>query len=213
MLANKRIVLNEKLKLSIVGFNRYVSQISLSIKPEDFEKFKNSSNAQFSILLQDLVEKSLTSHKTAIQQTIKEDLRKWAAYNDALIKIVQEQKAMGMTWCKKLDDKWAKAPPIEHWNKEHYQEYLPYVYEYCDPKRETEPRLPQSLHFYINKPHRKILHEIRHRDGKLPPETLFKLHTLRPVYRSHAGSQIRLHWDKIITFCVAMALLHLYIGP
>lgn len=56
------------------------------------------------------------------------EINKWVEYNEARTKLHDAKTADGALEAQKVEEKWAKAPPIEHFDRQHFVEYFPQLF-------------------------------------------------------------------------------------
>uniref|UniRef100_A0A914C5P7 ATP synthase subunit d, mitochondrial n=1 Tax=Acrobeloides nanus TaxID=290746 RepID=A0A914C5P7_9BILA len=149
-----------------------VNSLPSDLPKVDFEELKKQLPAHVSLL--DSLKKQVDAIKIPYGEVPKEynkGVEEWSEYNNTLMKVIDDQTELGATWCKKIEERWAKAPPVEHWNRNHYVEYMPFVYQYYDARIDNQrenPRFFDGLSQYLNKPETKNAVEITNRNYKFP---------------------------------------------
>ncbi|VDM53884.1 unnamed protein product [Angiostrongylus costaricensis] len=92
----------------------------------DFNALKKQMPAHSAIL--DSLQKQLESIKIPYGEIPKKFLQEidhWTEYNNERIKFHDIKVADGLEEAKKVEAKWASAPPVEHFNRQHFVEYFP----------------------------------------------------------------------------------------
>jgi hypothetical protein len=122
-------------------FSAQVNQLPNDLPKVDFAALKKQLPAHSAILdsLQKQYESMSIPYGTIPEQFNKE-IEKWIEYNNARIKLHEMKTADGALEAKKVEEKWAKAPPVEHFDRQHFAEYFPQIfYDLRYQKRIPDP--------------------------------------------------------------------------
>lgn len=122
-------------------FQSAVSQLPADLPKIDFAALKKALPAHSAVL--DSLQKQYESVKIPYGEVPAEYLKEvdqWVDYNNARIKLHEVKVADGLQEAKKVitfiskrflifffqvEEKWAKAPPVEHFDRQHFVEYFP----------------------------------------------------------------------------------------
>ncbi|PAV70707.1 hypothetical protein WR25_05344 [Diploscapter pachys] len=133
---------------SICGtFQSAVSQLPADLPKVDFAALKKEMPAHAAIL--DSLQKQYEALKIPYGEVPAEytkEVEKWSEYNNARIQFHEQKVADGLEEAKKIEEKWAKAPPVEHFNRQHFAEYFPQ--EFYDLRYQN--RLPDPCGLGLN---------------------------------------------------------------
>lgn len=128
-------------------FYAAVSQLPSDLPQVDFNALKKAMPAHSAIL--DSLQKQFDSIKIPYGEVPKEYLQEidhWVAYNNERIKLHDMKVADGLEQAKKVEDKWASAPPVEHFDRQHFVEYFPQ--EFYDLRYQN--RIPDPCNLGLN---------------------------------------------------------------
>jgi seryl-tRNA synthetase len=118
-----------KLKGQNSVFSAQVNQSSADLPKIDFAALKKQMPTHSSTL--DALQKQYEALKIPygeIPAALNSEIEKWNKYNEARIKLHKLKVAAGAEEAKKVEQKWAKAPPVEHFSREHFVEYFPQLF-------------------------------------------------------------------------------------
>ena len=134
------------LNIIIVIFSR-VNELPSSLPKIDFAGLKKQMPGYASILdsLQKQYE-AIKIPKGIVPEEYKKQIDEFVSFNDARIKIHNERSAIGAEEAKKVEERWAKAPPIEHFDRQMFPEYFPQLYY----DLRTQERIPDLCKMGIN---------------------------------------------------------------
>ncbi|CAI2355065.1 unnamed protein product [Caenorhabditis sp. 36 PRJEB53466] len=107
-------------------FQSTVSQLPADLPKVDFAALKKALPAHSAIL--DSLQKQYEAVKIPYGEVPSDYLKEvdqWVDYNNARIKLHDIKVADGLQEAKKVEEKWAKAPPVEHFDRQHFVEYFP----------------------------------------------------------------------------------------
>ncbi|VDK59897.1 unnamed protein product [Cylicostephanus goldi] len=107
-------------------FSAAVDQLPSDIPKVDFAALKKQLPAHAAIL--DSLQKQLEAIKIPygeIPKAYLQEIDHWTEYNNERVKLHEMKVADGLEQAKKVEDKWAKAPPVEHFDRQHFAEYFP----------------------------------------------------------------------------------------
>uniref|UniRef100_A0A0K0CUX0 ATP synthase subunit d, mitochondrial n=1 Tax=Angiostrongylus cantonensis TaxID=6313 RepID=A0A0K0CUX0_ANGCA len=136
-----------RLKGASHTFSTAVSVLPADLPQVDFNALKKQMPAHSAIL--DSLQKQLESIKIPYGEIPKKFLQEidhWTEYNNERIKFHDMKVADGLEEAKKVEAKWASAPPIEHFNRQHFVEYFPQ--EFYDLRYQN--RIPDPCMLGIN---------------------------------------------------------------
>uniref|UniRef100_A0AC34GWS4 ATP synthase subunit d, mitochondrial n=1 Tax=Panagrolaimus sp. ES5 TaxID=591445 RepID=A0AC34GWS4_9BILA len=122
-------------------FSAQVNQLPNDLPKIDFAALKKQLPAHSAILdsLQKQYE-TLSIPYGQIPEQFNKEIEKWVEYNNARIKLHELKTADGAVEAKKVEEKWAKAPPVEHFDRQHFAEYFPQIfYDLRYQKRIPDP--------------------------------------------------------------------------
>uniref|UniRef100_A0A914Z3J4 ATP synthase subunit d, mitochondrial n=1 Tax=Panagrolaimus superbus TaxID=310955 RepID=A0A914Z3J4_9BILA len=122
-------------------FSAQVNQLPNDLPKIDFAALKKQLPAHSAILdsLQKQYE-TLSIPYGQIPEQFNKEIEKWVEYNNARIKLHELKTADGAVAAKKVEEKWAKAPPVEHFDRQHFAEYFPQIfYDLRYQKRIPDP--------------------------------------------------------------------------
>ncbi|KAJ1370988.1 hypothetical protein KIN20_032845 [Parelaphostrongylus tenuis] len=128
-------------------FSTAVSSLPGELPKVDFNALKKEMPAHSAIL--DSLQKQLEAIKIPYGEIPKKYLQEidhWTEFNNERMKLHDMKVADGLEEAKKVEDKWAKAPPVEHFNRQHFVEYFPQ--EFYDLR--YEERLPDPCKIGVN---------------------------------------------------------------
>ncbi|KAI6182688.1 ATP synthase subunit d, mitochondrial [Aphelenchoides bicaudatus] len=118
-----------KLKGQNSVFSSVVNQLPADLPKIDFAALKKQMPTHSNTL--DALQKQYEALKIPygeIPAALSAEIEKWNKYNEARVKLQKLKTAYGAEEAKKVEQKWAKAPPVEHFSHEHYSEYFPQIY-------------------------------------------------------------------------------------
>uniref|UniRef100_A0AC34PUS8 ATP synthase subunit d, mitochondrial n=1 Tax=Panagrolaimus sp. JU765 TaxID=591449 RepID=A0AC34PUS8_9BILA len=122
-------------------FSATVNQLPADLPKVDFAALKSQMPAHASLL--DSLQKQYEAIKIpygTIPEEFNKEISKWIEYNEARIKLHELKTADGAVEAKKIEEKWAKAPPVEHFDRQHFVEYFPQLfYDLRYQKRIPDP--------------------------------------------------------------------------
>jgi|UniRef100_A0AC35FTV1 hypothetical protein len=130
-----------RLKGQNSSFSAQVNQLPSDLPKIDFAALKKQLPAHSAILdsLQKQYE-TLSIPYGQIPEQFNKEIEKWVEYNNARIKFHELKTADGAIEAKKVEEKWAKAPPVEHFDRQHFAEYFPQIfYDLRYQKRIPDP--------------------------------------------------------------------------
>ncbi|KIH50085.1 hypothetical protein ANCDUO_19839 [Ancylostoma duodenale] len=107
-------------------FSAAVSQLPSDLPKVDFNALKKAMPAHAAIL--DSLQKQFDSIKIPygeIPKAYLQEIDHWIEYNNERTKLHEMKVADGLEQAKKVEDKWASAPPVEHFDRQHFVEYFP----------------------------------------------------------------------------------------
>ncbi|RCN49145.1 hypothetical protein ANCCAN_04718 [Ancylostoma caninum] len=107
-------------------FSAAVSQLPSDLPKVDFNALKKAMPAHAAIL--DSLQKQFDAIKIPygeIPKAYLQEIDHWIEYNNERTKLHEMKVADGLEQAKKVEDKWASAPPVEHFDRQHFVEYFP----------------------------------------------------------------------------------------
>ena len=106
-----------------------VNQLPADLPKIDFAALKKQLPAHASLLdsLQKQYE-AISIPYGSIPEEYNKEVAKWNEYNEARIKLHELKTVDGAAEAKKVEEKWAKAPPVEHFDRQHFVEYFPQLF-------------------------------------------------------------------------------------
>uniref|UniRef100_A0A0K0G2Y7 ATP synthase subunit d, mitochondrial n=1 Tax=Strongyloides venezuelensis TaxID=75913 RepID=A0A0K0G2Y7_STRVS len=137
----------QKLKTFNSAVSATVNELPSELPKIDFAALKKKMPGYASVL--DSLQKQyegLKIPKGTVPEEYKKQIAEFVAFNEARIKIHNEKTAVGAEEAKKVEERWSKAPPIEHFDRQMFPEYFPQLY----PDLRTQERLPDPLNLGIN---------------------------------------------------------------
>ncbi|KJH48692.1 hypothetical protein DICVIV_05193 [Dictyocaulus viviparus] len=136
-----------RLKGASHTFSTIVSALPADLPKVDFDALKKAMPSQSAVL--DSLQKQLAAIKIPYGEIPKQYLQEidhWTKYNDERIKLHEMKVADGLIEAKKVEDKWASAPPVEHFGRQHFVEYFPK--QFYDLRYQN--RIPDPCNLGIN---------------------------------------------------------------
>uniref|UniRef100_A0A915DNE8 ATP synthase subunit d, mitochondrial n=1 Tax=Ditylenchus dipsaci TaxID=166011 RepID=A0A915DNE8_9BILA len=111
------------------AFSAQINQLPSDLPKVNFAALKKQLPAQAALLdgLQKQYE-SITIPYGTIPENFNSEITKWSQFNETRSKLHEVKSADGAIEATKLEEKWSKAPPLEHFNRQHYPEYFPHLY-------------------------------------------------------------------------------------
>ncbi|VDL62993.1 unnamed protein product [Nippostrongylus brasiliensis] len=107
-------------------FSAAVTQLPADLPQVDFAALKKAMPAHSAVL--DSLQKQFEAIKIPygeIPKAYLQEIDHWVEYNNERIKLHDMKVADGLEQAKKVEEKWAKAPPVEHFDRQHFVEYFP----------------------------------------------------------------------------------------
>ncbi|CAJ0576966.1 unnamed protein product, partial [Mesorhabditis spiculigera] len=107
-------------------FTAQVDQLPADLPKIDFAALKKTLPAHAATI--DALQKQYEAIKIPYGEVPKqhlEEIKQWEEFNNARIKLHQLKVADGIEQAKKVEAKWAAAPPVEHFDRQHFSEYFP----------------------------------------------------------------------------------------
>uniref|UniRef100_A0A915BDD6 ATP synthase subunit d, mitochondrial n=1 Tax=Parascaris univalens TaxID=6257 RepID=A0A915BDD6_PARUN len=114
------------LKSQYSHFFGLVVTLPADLPKYDFEALKKQMPAHTAVL--DSLQKQYESLKIPfgeIPGAHLKEIDEWMDYNNERIKLHEMKAADGAVEAQKVEEKWARAPPVEHFSREHFVEYFP----------------------------------------------------------------------------------------
>ncbi|KAI6219524.1 ATP synthase subunit d, mitochondrial [Aphelenchoides fujianensis] len=122
-------------------FSAQVNQLPADLPKVDFAALKKQMPAHANVL--DSLQKQYEALKIPygeVPAALNAEIEKWAKYNEARIKLHALKTADGAEEAKKVEQKWAKAPPVEHMDRQAFVEFFPQLfYDLRYQKRIPDP--------------------------------------------------------------------------
>uniref|UniRef100_A0A0N5CGQ4 ATP synthase subunit d, mitochondrial n=1 Tax=Strongyloides papillosus TaxID=174720 RepID=A0A0N5CGQ4_STREA len=137
----------QKLKTFNSAVSATVNELPSELPKIDFAALKKEMPGYASIL--DSLQKQyegIKIPKGTVPEEYKKQITEFVAFNEARIKIHNEKTAIGAEEAKKVEERWAKAPPVEHFDRQMFPEYFPQIF--ADLR--TQERLPDPINLGIN---------------------------------------------------------------
>ncbi|KAI6216292.1 ATP synthase subunit d, mitochondrial [Aphelenchoides besseyi] len=132
-------------------FSAQVNQLPADLPKVDFAALKKQMPAHSSVL--DSLQKQYESLKIPygeVPANFGAEIDKWSKFNEARIKLNTLKTADGAEEAKKVEQKWAKAPPIEHMHYQMFVKFFPQLFtDYRYERRIPDPvslRLNENFH-------------------------------------------------------------------
>uniref|UniRef100_A0A1I7WCQ0 ATP synthase subunit d, mitochondrial n=1 Tax=Heterorhabditis bacteriophora TaxID=37862 RepID=A0A1I7WCQ0_HETBA len=128
-------------------FSAAVSQLPADIPKIDFAALKKAMPAHANVL--DSLQKQYEAINIPYGDIPKQYLQEvdhWMEYNNERVKLHDLKVADGLEQAKKVEEKWAKAPPVEHFDRQHFVEYFPQ--HFYDLRYQN--RLPDPCNIGVN---------------------------------------------------------------
>ncbi|CEF66752.1 ATPase, F0 complex, subunit D, mitochondrial family-containing protein [Strongyloides ratti] len=137
----------QKLKAINSTVSATVNELPATLPKIDFTDLKKKMPGYASILdsLQKQYE-TIKIPKGTIPEEYNKQINEFTAFNEARIKIHNEKTAIGSEEAKKVEDKWSKAPPVEHFDRQMFPEYFPQIFY----DLRVDKRLPDPCNLGIN---------------------------------------------------------------
>uniref|UniRef100_A0A7E4ZWQ2 ATP synthase subunit d, mitochondrial n=1 Tax=Panagrellus redivivus TaxID=6233 RepID=A0A7E4ZWQ2_PANRE len=122
-------------------FSGVVNSLPADLPKIDFAALKQKLPTHAALL--DSLQKQYESLKIpygTIPEDYNKEINKWIEYNTARAKLHELKTADGAVEANKVEEKWAKAPPVEHFERQHFVEYFPTLfYDLRYQKRIPDP--------------------------------------------------------------------------
>ncbi|KAK0403251.1 hypothetical protein QR680_016811 [Steinernema hermaphroditum] len=118
-----------RLKGQNSSFSAVVNQLPADLPKYDFAALKKEMPGHAAVL--DSLQKQYNAIKIpygAIPSSYIKEIDEWIKYNDARISLHNDKTADGAVEAQKVEEKWAKAPPVEHFDRQHFAEYFPHLF-------------------------------------------------------------------------------------
>uniref|UniRef100_A0A0N4ZND0 ATP synthase subunit d, mitochondrial n=1 Tax=Parastrongyloides trichosuri TaxID=131310 RepID=A0A0N4ZND0_PARTI len=119
----------QKLKSVNSTVSATVNELPSALPKIDFAGLKKQMPEYASVL--DSLQKQYEGLKIprgTIPEGHKKQIQEFVAYNEARIKFHEQKTAVGAEEAKKVEDKWANAPPVEHFDRQMFVEYFPQLF-------------------------------------------------------------------------------------
>uniref|UniRef100_A0AC35TSM2 ATP synthase subunit d, mitochondrial n=1 Tax=Rhabditophanes sp. KR3021 TaxID=114890 RepID=A0AC35TSM2_9BILA len=118
-----------KLKALNTTASSVVNALPADVPKIDFAALKKSMPAYSSVLetLQKQYEALVIPYGTVPEQ-YNTQIKAWSDYNEKRIKFQDLKHASGVKEASKIEEKWAKAPPVEHFDRQMFVEYFPQLF-------------------------------------------------------------------------------------
>ncbi|KAK0393166.1 hypothetical protein QR680_000084 [Steinernema hermaphroditum] len=118
-----------RLKGQNSSFSAVVNQLPAELPKYDFAALKKEMPAHAAVLdsLQKQYEAIKIPYGTIPDSYVKE-IDEWVKYNEARISLHHDKTVDGAVEAQKVEEKWAKAPPVEHFDRQHFAEYFPHLF-------------------------------------------------------------------------------------
>ncbi|KAH7731949.1 Protein ATP-5 [Aphelenchoides avenae] len=147
-------------------YSSQVNSLPADLPKVDFAALKKQMPSHANLL--DQLQKQYEAVKVpygTIPDKLNIEIEKWTQFNELRTKLHEQKTADGAEEAKKVEDKWAKAPPIEHFNRQHFAEYFPGLY--VDYRYENNVFVDLYDHGYNRKPELRERIEKRFADYKV----------------------------------------------
>ncbi|KAI1702667.1 ATP synthase D chain, mitochondrial (ATP5H) domain-containing protein [Ditylenchus destructor] len=146
-------------------FTAQVNLLPGELPKVNFAELKKQMPSHAAVLdsLQKQYEKINIPYGT-IPEQYNADAGKWAQYNDTRMKLQAAKAADGAVEAKKLEDKWAKAPPVEQFTRQDWPKYFP---ERFYDLRDTDPISIDPMEVGFNTPEARAKMAYLHGDYKV----------------------------------------------
>ena len=122
-------------------FSTHINQLPADLPIIDFAALKKQMPTHASTL--DSLQKQYEALKIPygeIPAPLLAEVEEWVKYNEGRIQAHKVKAIQGAEEAKKVEQKWAKAPPVEHFSHEHFAEYFPQLYaDYRYQERIPDP--------------------------------------------------------------------------
>jgi hypothetical protein len=128
-------------------FSAQVNTLPADLPKVDFAALKKQMPAHSSLLdqLQKQYEAIQIPYGT-VPEKFSVEIDKWQKFNELRIKLHEAKTTDGAAEAKRVEEKWEKAPPIEHFDRQHFPEYFPHLF--CDYRYER--RIPDPCNVGLN---------------------------------------------------------------
>ncbi|CAJ0960658.1 unnamed protein product, partial [Mesorhabditis belari] len=107
-------------------FTAQVDQLPADLPKVDFAALKKALPTHAATI--DSLQKQYEAVKIPYGEVPKEyldEIKQWQEYNETRIRLHEMKVADGLEQAKKVEAKWKSAPPVEHFDRQHFAEYFP----------------------------------------------------------------------------------------